>query len=133
MLREIVGFAANRFINSGICKNWKEGRKTDLLLASQQVISQIPLWADLKGSNLKIQECCQCTRESCLEVSLMINQTFSGVVQLADYLRTGIVFWSHIKNVGHGKIFAYRYWHCSQDGRSCHQIRWCCINRPLMY
>ena len=43
MLREIVGLAAYRFINSGISRKWTEGRKTELLLARSQVISQIPL------------------------------------------------------------------------------------------
>ena len=36
----------------------------------------------------------------------MTTQTYSGVVQLAGFLRTCIVFWSHIENVGHGKRFA---------------------------
>ena len=43
MLRAIVGLAAYRFINSGISRKWTERRKTELLLASSQIISQVPL------------------------------------------------------------------------------------------
>ena len=143
MLRAIVGLAAYRFINSGISRKWTERRKTELLLASSQIISQVPLWADNKVAIWRFKSFVSVQgniyffnirlfRQSRWGVSLMITQTFSGVVQLAAYLRTCRVFWSHKENVGHGKRFACWYWDCLLDRRSCHQIAWCCINRPLM-
>ena len=144
MLGEIFGLAAYRFINSGISR--KVDRKKENRVATCKVTH---LHIFLTEQTLKVAICrfnsivsvqgniyffnIHLFQQSHWGVSLMITQTLSGVVLLAAYLRTYIVFWSHKENVGHGKRFAYWYWNCLLDRWSCHQIAWCCINRPLMY